>query len=235
MAQIEHRIEVPGHKEPQYAEIKRDNPKAYRSLVGGKWARMGRMQRDFLVSQGLRPEDRFLDVGCGNFRAGVQLVDYLEPTHYYGIDIGANVLSSGYDNELSEDQRRRLPTSNLRVTDRFYADFGVQFDMAIAQSVFTHVTLNHVRLCLHRVAQVMRDGGRFYATFFERPANYPVDGIEGERYTERNVYWYYRDDLAWAAGFSPWEFRYIGDWGHPLGQQMVEFTRLARPETRGRN
>jgi hypothetical protein len=40
--------------------------------------------------------------------------------------------------------------------------------MAIAQSVFTHVSLNQMRLCLYRLARVMRPGGTFYATFCER-------------------------------------------------------------------
>ncbi len=56
----------------------------------------------------------------------------------------------------------------------------------------------------------------------------PVDAVrKGERYTERNVFWYYRSDLRWASRLSPWEFNYIGDWSHPRGQRMIEFTRKA--------
>lgn len=80
------------------------------------------------------------------------LVDYLQPGNYYGIDINHSVLQAGYDRELDDDQRARLPAENLRATDRFDIDFGVQFDMGIAQSVFTHMSLNHIRLCLYRVA-----------------------------------------------------------------------------------
>jgi hypothetical protein len=36
--------------------------------------------------------------------------------------------------------------ANLRSTDRFDNDFGVAFDVAIAQSVFTHMPLNMMRL-----------------------------------------------------------------------------------------
>ena len=99
---------------------------------------MGKLQRDFLIEQGLKPEHRFLDVGCGSLRAGVRLVDYLEPGHYHGLDINPEVIRLGYDDELSDEQRERLPSTNLHATDRFDADFGVKFDMAIAQSVFTH-------------------------------------------------------------------------------------------------
>ena len=230
MTEIERRIEAPGRGEPDYAGTtmseKDVGRERHRRFVGGLWEDMGKLQLDFLIQQGLKPDDRFLDIGCGSLRAGVHLVDYLTSGHYYGIDVNHDLIRVGYDHELSDDQRERLPSKNLRSTDRFNADFGVQFDMAIAQSVFTHVSLNQMRLCLYRAAKVMRPGGRLFATFFERAPHYPLDGVRGRSYSERNVYWYYRADLRWVARFSPWEFRYIGDWGHPRGQAMVQYTRL---------
>jgi SAM-dependent methyltransferase len=227
---IDIRMEVPASlKDPDYLgrtfsadEISRG---AHRDYVGGRWEALGSLQLDFLVSHGLEPRHRFLDVGCGSLRAGRHLVDYLEPGNYYGIDINAASVEAGYGVELSDQQRSRLQAEHLRVTDRFDADFGVSFDMAIAQSVFTHVSLNHVRLCLHRVAKVMAPGARFFATFFEAPHSTAIDGLVRGRYTERNVYWYYREDIRWAAESCPWEWNYIGDWGHPVGQVMAQLTR----------
>lgn len=209
---------------------------AHRDFIGGGWDTHGIRQLEFLRGRGLRPEHTFLDVGCGCLRAGRLFVDTLNPRNYYGVDANLSLLHAGYDVELTDDQRRRLPAGNLRATDRFAVDFGVPFDFALAQSVFTHVSLNHIRLCLYRVAQVMQPGGVFYATFFERPRKTPIDAIFGtERqkphFTEQNVFWYYRGDMRWAAGFSPWRMRYIGEWGHPVHQMMLEFTRVAEIET----
>ena len=235
MVPIEQRLEAPRHREPDYTgRVLSDDEieaGAHRKWVGGHWDDHGQRQLDFLVSHGLRPESTFLDVGCGSFRAGRILVDYLLPGHYYGIDANLSVMQAGYDTELSGGQQARLPVENLRASDRFDVDFGVQFDQAIAQSVFTHISLNHIRLCLYRVASVMRPGGRFYTTFNEQPKGFPIDGVvatKRPKYTERNVYWYYRGDIRWAARFAPWEYRYIGKWGHPGGQRMIEFTR--RPD-----
>lgn len=228
---VERRIEAQ-HPMPDYQakEFTEEDIAAgrHRGFVGGFWDEMGQTQLDFLVAQGLAPDMRFLDVGCGSFRAGRFLVRHLDPGNYYGIDISADVIETGYRVELDDEARARLPLANLRMTDRFDADFGVRFDMAIAQSVFTHVSLNHVRLCLHRLGQVMKPGGRFFATFTERPPGYPIDGVRGRSYTERNAYWYYRRDLRYAAQRTPFDFRYIGDWGHSRNQQMVEYTR--RPD-----
>jgi SAM-dependent methyltransferase len=229
VVQIERRIEA-RHDEPDYQNWTFDESQTaqgnHRARVGGKWDEMGQVQYDFLVGMGLEPHMKFLDVGCGSLRAGRLLVPYLDAGNYFGIDIGAEIVEAGYTHELDEAGRERLPLANLRMTDRFDADFGVQFDMAIAQSVFTHVSLNHIRLCLHRLSKVMKPGARFFATFSEKAADYPIDGMWGRAYTERNVYWYYRQDMRWAAQRTPFEFRYIGAWGHARGQKMVEYTRL---------
>ena len=233
MTEIEHRVETTA-RTPRYSTTSFSEEELtagrHREFIGGNWDTHGRAQLDFLVEHGLQPSHRFLDVGCGALRAGRHLVDYLEPGHYYGIDANLELIQAGYDRELTDAQRSRLPSANLRANDRFDGDFGVSYDVAIAQSVFTHVSLNHVRLCLYRVAQVMRPGGTFYVTFNEEPASRPVDtiipGRTKPRMTERNVFWYYREDLRWASTIAPWQFRYIGDWSHPHGQMMVELTRL---------
>jgi SAM-dependent methyltransferase len=239
MTQIERRVEATRVFRPDYSgKVFTDEDIAagkHRDFIGGHWDTHGEYQLNFLTGHGLKPGDKFLDVGCGSLRAGRHLVDFLEPGNYYGIDANRSLIQAGYDVEFTDEQRARLPVANLRANDRFDGDFGVAFDMAIAQSVFTHVSLNHIRLCLFRLAKLVRPGGKFYATFFEQAQSAPLDKIvrkqEGGRplFSEQNVYWYYRDDLKWAADYSPWRFRYIGNWGHPVGQRMVEYTRLAGP------
>ena len=206
----------------------------HRERAGGLWEELGRLQLDFMVSQGLEPSSRLLDVGCGPLRAGIRFVDYLEPGNYYGVDVNASLLDAGYEVELPDHLREKIPRDHLRATDRFDCDFGVEFDFAIAQSLFTHISLSHVRLCLYRVAARMRPGGRLFATFFEAPTQFPLDGVldgdhprRKDKFTERNPFWYWPGDLEWAASFAPLEFRYIGDWNHPRSQKMAEFRRHA--------
>jgi SAM-dependent methyltransferase len=239
MSEIEHRVEGRRIVSPKYSEREFTEEEiargVHRRFIGGYWDD-GLRQVSFLTNNGLCPEHKFLDVGCGALRAGRHLVDLLAPGNYYGIDANLSLIKAGYEVELSDEQRSRLPVANLRANDRFDGDFGVQFDMAIAQSVFTHVSLNHIRLCLFRLGRVMRPGGTFFATFNEQPASTPIDKIivrhEGGRpyLTEQNVFWFYRSDLQWASTFGPWRFRYIGDWGHPRRQMMVAFTRLSDEE-----
>jgi SAM-dependent methyltransferase len=207
----------------------------HRKYVGGGWDKLGKRQVDFLADQGLRPGHRLMDVGCGSFRAGRHFIDYLDPGNYYGVDANHSVMQAGYDVELTDQQRAKLPIENLRANDRFFVDFGVPFDFAIAHSVFTHVSLNHIRLCLYRLNSVMAPGGSFYATFFEEKPDVPLDASRITKdgkgfFTEKNVFWYYRADMRWAATWGDWRHEYIGDWGHPVGQRMVKFTKLTPDE-----
>ncbi len=211
----------------------------HRGKVGRAWSHTGQLQQDFLVAQGMAPTSKVLDVGCGALRAGIVIAQYLEPRGYYGIDVNESLIRAALQHELPlaglED---RVPAENLRVTDRFECDFGVAFDFAIAQSVFTHLPLNHIRLCLYQLSLVMAPGGRFYATFFEAPASTPYDRrvqqVVRKTWPERDPYHYRRADLVWAAEtVADWNVRYIGDWGHRRGQRMIEYTLGTRTSPRG--
>jgi SAM-dependent methyltransferase len=235
MTQIEHRIEATSvvlQTEYSEREFTADEIAAgvHRSFVGGSWDTHGFTQLNYLKSRGLAQSDKVLDIGCGCFRAGRHLIDYLNPGNYFGVEANRSLIQAGYDVELTDEQRARVPITNLRANDRFDGEFGVRFDLALAQSVFSHVSLNHIRLCLYRLAKVVRPGGVFLATFFEKPPSTPLDAIfsadKRPFFAEQDVFWYYRSDLRWAAASSPWRVRYIGDWGHPAGQRMMEFTRL---------
>lgn len=234
MTAIEQRIEAEG-VQPDYSEREFTAEEiangVHRRFIGGAFDTHGARQLEFLNGRGLLPEHKLLDIGCGCFRAGRHFIDYLDAGNYYGVDANRPLMQIGYDVELSDEQRGRLPVGNLRATERFDVGFGIRFDFAIAQSVFTHVSLNHIRLCLYRVAQVLRPGGSFFATFFEQSPSTPVDRIVSPHkarpfFTEKDIYWYYRADLRWAAEIGPWRVNYIGDWGHPRNQMMMEFVRL---------
>jgi SAM-dependent methyltransferase len=212
---------------------------AHRGKVGRDWEGTGRLQHEFLVARGLLPTSKLLDVGCGALRAGILLARYLEPGRYYGIDVNESLIRAALIHELPmAGLQDRVPADNLRVTDRFECDFGVAFDFAIAQSVFTHLPLNHIRLCLYQLSRVMALGGRFYATFFEAPPQTPYDRrvqqVVRKTWPERDPYHYRRDDLRWAAEtVADWNARYIGDWGHRRGQRMIEYTLRSRATPTG--
>lgn len=224
----------------EYFDIERSAQAAaqgkHRAIIGGKWDELGALQFDFLVARGLQPHHRLLDVGCGALRAGVRFAPYLDPGHYYGVDISQALLDSGLEELETLGYADRVPPSNLHATPGFELPFGRTFDFAIAQSVFTHLGLNWIRRCLEQVSDAMAPGGQFYATFFERPADAQARTEQrhepGRKLTHdvADPYHYSLDDLRYAARNLPFEVEYIGDWNHPRAQRMVLFRkRVAAP------
>jgi SAM-dependent methyltransferase len=204
-----------------------------RRRVGGNWDVIGPLQHEFLVAEGLRPEHTMLDVGCGTLRGGIHFIRYLDDGNYYGIDIAPEMLEGGRKELEQAGLADRRAT--LRVTDTFDADFDRPLDFALALSVFTHVPLNSVVLCLTNLSEQLAVGGRFYATFFRCPngpdrrapiQQWAAEGFSSARtFCDRNNYHYSIEDFFFAAQGLPLTVEDLGDWGHPRGQHMVRFTR----------
>lgn len=219
---------------PDYESAVREGRASHRDTIGGMWEEHGISQRDYLIEQGLRPEQRLLDLGCGSFRAGVKLIPYLNPGHYFGIDMNASLLDVGYEKEIEPlGLADRLPRSNLAVSDDFQAaGFGTAFDVVLAQSLFTHLPINHLRLALERMRFVMALNGVFFVTYFEadpvRPTAEPISHSPGGVITfpDRDPYHMRVADLQHAALGTGWALKSVSEWGHPKAQKMARFELL---------
>lgn len=134
-------------------------PSEYFSL----WNDLGQWQFDALHQLGLQPQHRLLDVGCGALRFGLHAIDYLDDGHYVGVDAFARYLDLG----------RRLaktvvPEKNFRLIESSDFDFGVTtptYDVAIAQSVLTHLSKAQNESCVAALAGVMKPGSQFVFTY----------------------------------------------------------------------
>ncbi|MFO1412669.1 MAG: class I SAM-dependent methyltransferase [Burkholderiales bacterium] len=198
----------------------------HREFVGGLWDEIGALQFDFLRAQGLAPDDALLDVGCGALRGGVHFIRYLAAGRYCGLDVNASLLDAGR-RELG-DALLRDKAPHLVVSSEFdFAAFGRRFPYALAVSVFTHLDLNRILLCLARMREALAPGGRFFATWFEAPA--PACR-EPQRHAQGIVTYYLNDPYHYAfaemeamAALAGMRVERIGDWGHPRGQRMLCF------------
>lgn len=61
----------------------------------------GRLQISTLIREGLNPDSKLLDVGCGCLRAGYWLVRFLDPECYFGIEPNQQMLEAGIKNCLT--------------------------------------------------------------------------------------------------------------------------------------
>ena len=197
----------------------------HRARVGGFWEEMGLLQLAFLKQRGLLPSHSFLDVGCGCLRGGIHLIQYLQAGHYCGLDINASLIEAG-KLEL-ETHRLSDKTPRLLVDEHFtFSRFETTFDFCLAQSVFTHLFMNHIARCLLEIKQVLKPSGVFYASFFQAPhAGYlaPLVHQPGNRtsFYDSDPFHYATEDLSHLAERAGLSLELIGEWGHPRALKMV--------------
>jgi SAM-dependent methyltransferase len=219
-----------GYINPYLRELTADEIAAghHRQAVGGMWDEIGRLQRDFLISRGLRPEHRFVDVGCGALRGGIHFVAYLAHGHYHGLDINSSLIEAGRMELKSAglDQKG----ANLLVNDQFdLTPFGKSFDYGLALSVFTHVPFNTIVRCLTRVREVLAARGRFFATFFQAPRPAYLERLVHKRggictHYDCDPFHLSYDEIRIASELAGLSVTLIGEWNHPRDQKMLEFT-----------
>jgi SAM-dependent methyltransferase len=88
---------------------------------------------DILLTHGLKPEHVVVDYGCGSFRLGKALIEYLAPTHYWGLDVIDEFLESGMallEPELKSAKRpnaRVINAGNLAETAAAKPDFVISW------------------------------------------------------------------------------------------------------------
>lgn len=229
--QLQNRNEQLGAGPSRKFQDVEDEPLWHRRAIGGRWEEIGQLQLDFLRERGLQPQHHLLDVGCGSLRGGVRFIPYLEAGHYFGVDSNERLLDAG----RTEVEAANLQDHQPHLAQMEDFDFGrldQHFDFALANSLFTHLSLNSIVRCLVNVDQVLRPreegGGVFYATFFENPSGKtyldPVEQGDGFfSFCDKDPFHYSRDMLEWACEGTGLTASYVGDWGHPRHQVMMEF------------
>src|ERR1700722_18012484 len=111
------RFKTRDHVSYYRAVMKSDAARSDEGAVGShtheSWLKIGQMQFEYLLSHGLAPGMRMLEIGCGNLRAGRLFIDYLDPGGYYGIDISPDILLAAQRTLAEEGLQDKLPHLTL--------------------------------------------------------------------------------------------------------------------------
>ena len=192
----------------------------HRAYVGGLWEEIGKLQFDFLVARGLRPNHNLIDVACGSLRAGVHFIRYLDAGRYCGMEKERDLIETGINEELGASlftEKRPL----FIVSDRFaFECCDAAPDFALAQSLFTHLTPDLINLCFANLRKRISQDGVFYATFNESKK---IANSNPAASHDHDIFYYTRAQMENFGTRAGWTPTYIGDWGHPRGQIMVSY------------
>lgn len=198
----------------------------HRQHIGGAWDEIGKLQFDFMVAHGLKPDSRLLDYGCGSGRGAVHFVKWLVLGAYVGIDQSLDMLHAATDEITSACGPDSLGRFGLyHVSEGVPVNEG--FDFAICQSVFTHCCPGEIDSIMCNIGQALSPEGILYATYFPGQGAGPVTHEPGGRTTYIDRDPYHQPEGFWSnqVWSKDWDVTVLGEWDHPRGQHMLEIRR----------
>jgi SAM-dependent methyltransferase len=191
----------------------------HRLYVGGKWDEIGRLQFDFMCTQGLKPEHVFLDIGCGSFRGGIHFIPYLNKGNYLAIEKEEELVQRGIRRELGKELFEQK-NPEIVITDAFeFSKLSKVPDYSLSLSLFTHLSSVDISLCMKNLRGFVNPGHLYYATFFEGELN-----SEKQRSHSLDHFEYTREAMEKFGSDNGWQPDYIGEWNHPRDLVMMLYT-----------
>jgi len=139
-------------------------------FVGGlpkDFESVGRGCLVILLKNGLYPENKVLDVGCGLLRGGYWLINFLNPCCYYGIEPNQEMLEIGklkiLGREILEGKKPQFDFN-----EEFNFDcFSQKFDFVISRSVWTHASKKQIVKMLDSFLKTKTEHGIFLASYLK--------------------------------------------------------------------
>lgn len=193
----------------------------HRAYIGGRWEEWGKVEFDFMLERGLKPEHVLLDIACGALRAGVHFIPYLDAGNYLGVEKERELVRAGLSKELPAAVREQKRPEILISNSFEFERLSKQADYALAWSLFTHLNTHDLEACLRKLRAYAGPGHEFYATFApgESRRNAP-------RSHAHAAFYYTREELEAIGTRSGWSCDYIGrlERTRVMRQAMMRFT-----------
>jgi len=125
---------------------------------GDQFVTAGRRTLMTMLSEGLEPSSKVLDIGCGCLRGGYWLIHFLDEACYFGIEPNIPMLEAGITVILEPgltDQKRPRFDNN---PDFDFTVFGETFDFLVARSIWTHASKDQIRRMLNGFVSTTENG-----------------------------------------------------------------------------
>ncbi len=145
----------------------------------------------FLIKEGLTKDDYVLDVGCGCLAPGAELIRYLKPAHYVGIEPFGLLVNVAL--QQFPDLELKKPTFLYR-SDFDASEMEVKYKYVVSHSVLSHAAHHQLPQLLTNVRKVVDEGAIFLCSYREDQYNSYAESFQYPDVT------YFRLRTVMAAG-----------------------------------
>lgn len=177
----------------------------------------GRMQLILLLTQGLYPASKVLDIGCGCLRAGYWLIHFLDTNCYFGIEPNREMLRAGIDTFLEPNLLEMKSPHFDHNADFDFSVFGQRFDYLLARSIWTHASKPQIRRMLDGFLHHAALDGVFVTSYLQAA---PGRGYNGDD-------WKGRSHVSETPGMVEHSFEWIHDECTRRGLDVAEISEPA--------
>jgi SAM-dependent methyltransferase len=147
---------------------------------------VGRLQLIVLLKEGLYPDSKVLDIGCGCLRGGYWLIHFLNPNCYFGIEPNRKMLELGMQNFLGPDVTKAKKPKFDYNQDFDSSIFGEKFDFFLARSIWTHASKIQIQKMLDSFVRDSKDDGVFLTSVLKRYYYFKKGDYKGDKWVGRN-------------------------------------------------
>lgn len=163
----------------------------------------GRRQLMLLLDEGLEPDSKVLDIGCGSLRAGYWLIHFLDPGRYFGIEPDPAMLAGGLNRILEPGLAAEKKPRFDGNAELDFSPFGEKFSFFLARSVWTHAPKSAILRMLDGFVEHAAPNAVFLASFLPasrlRRDDYLGEGWIFEKSAPPGVCGMLRHSFAWIA------------------------------------
>jgi SAM-dependent methyltransferase len=200
------------------------SPIHHRKFVGPieKYDVMSAIQFIHLYQIGLRGNSTLLEIGAGSLRAAKLLIPFLEPGRYFGIEPDKHLVDAGFDFELGRGICNIKSPKFVYNKDFNFSELGLPstgVDFAIAQSIFSHTSLNQFSHCLQNTSPILNESGILLATFVQGDKDY-----DGSDWVYPECVKFRKETVEKIAASASLHVRFM-KWVHPNDQTWMLFSK----------
>jgi len=202
----------------------------------------GKIQLQFLIDNGLKPEHTLLDIGCGCLTLANQAIPYLDEYNYFGIDISLQAMEKGVV-LIGEEKYNRIGNLVNNTNFKFEEEeLEVKiFDFVFAFSVINHLPIEHFDELLENIQTFIHDKTVILLTVWLDEKTRPHRSGEMNHYTlpkshdkpnHKPTSWYYSlkdmNEICYKYGFQMQQIETLTHWNDPplLRLKMIKITRM---------